>query len=558
MTDDREPKELERQYMKDAYKFLKTKKEAAYYIERVLVKRWGEEVGGDFSHDIILAYPGIIDSVLNDVNLAFMDAQPTINQHTNRNRGRIAMRIVTLLYFRTFLAHIVNRVKDVKETPENFHDEFYKIMPYLAKAMREEPELYEFYELSLYNNLSLNEVVSLWDKKEAAGPASQMILDAIRAADTEEKAKRSLDLFGLKEATYKPIYNGNLTNGLMRLSKRDFEPDRRGKNAYYEAPNGSKYSISEFDKLIGALGVSTKKLLDTATAALTEQNFFRTQNINPTVHIPLVIYGERNGYKLTPETKATPEEQKKENERVRQRVKEFRLKCKSDLLDLEKIACTAEETSGRNAGEYSRMGLITKSHSVRQGVITINFDPVAARYLVNGGVMWLPLVLLSVDNRKNNTYSIGRKIALQNSIDNNFFAGTDCTLSVKSLLSAAPEIPTRQELEDSGNRNWKAKIKGVLEKSLNELVELYPIITKWEYRNPKTGETYTAEQAQSITWEVYYSLMVDWVLSYTIPEQQERRAKKLEERQKAAAEGAKKGPIKKRGRPKKAADKKEK
>ena len=548
MTDDREHKEQERQDTKDALKLLKSRQDAIDLIQHMLVTRWGEEVGGDFSREIMSARPELIDAVLHDINLAFEDEQPTHNELIIRRRGRFAMQLAIILHHRTFLAHLVNHVKDVKETPENFYHEYYKILPYLEKEMQKRPDDYALRELNIFYNLSLFEVVALWNKKEAAGPTSQMILDAIKAADDDERRERGLDLFGLKEATYKPIYNGNLTNGLMRLSKRDFEPDRRGKNAYYDAPNGTKYSISEFDKLIGALGVSTKKLLDTATAALTEQNFFRTQNINPTVHIPLVIYGERNGYKLTPETKATPEEQKKENERVRQRVKEFRLKCKSDLLDLEKIACTAEETSGRNAGEYARMGLITKSHSVRQGIITINFDPVAARYLVNGGVMWLPLVLLSVDNRKNNTYSIGRKIALQNSIDNNFFAGTDCTLSVKSLLSAAPEIPTRQELEDSGNRNWKAKIKGVLEKSLNELVELYPIITKWEYRNPKTGETYTAEQAQSLTWEVYYSLMVDWVLSYTIPEQQERRAKKLAERQKAPE-----NPKKKRGRPPKKA-----
>lgn len=375
------------------------------------------------------------------------------------------------------------------------------------------------------------------------------------AADQEAKRDKFIDPVGFKTADYKPVYNGNLTNGLMRLTTRDFVPDRRGINAYYEAPNGQKYEINDFDKFTGSLGVSCKKLLDAAAMSLTSQNYYKTKNINPTVHIPLIDYGERNGYKLTPEAKDTPEEQEKENKRVRQRIKEFRLKCKSDLLDLEKIAYTAEETTGRNAGEYQRLGIITKSHSVRGGVITVPFDPMAAKYLINGGPMWYPLELFSIDNRKNNTYCIGRKIVAHNSNDNNFFSGTDCTLSVKSLLNAAPEIPTKQEIEESGNRNWKVKIKGLLEKSLNELVDPYPIITKWEYRHPKTGETYTAEQAQGLPWETYSVLMVDWVMKKTPKEQEARRAKLLEEKKKAA-ETAPVKPKKKRGRPPKKAPKK--
>ena len=78
-------------------------------------------------------------------------------------------------------------------------------------------------------------------------------------------------------------------------------------------------------------------------------------------------------------------------------------------------------------------------------------------------------------------------------------------------------------------------------------------LKRWEYRHPKSGTTYTPEEAQALTWEVYSALMIDFVLTERPPGEEERRAKLLEE--KAAAEAAGKIPKKKRGRPRKKAQK---
>ena len=358
-----------------------------------------------------------------------------------------------------------------------------------------------------------------------------------------------------KDADFLPLLNTSFTNELMRITARDFEAANRKETiAYYTDAKGRKYTIDQFDELIGNIDTSTKKILDAAMMYLTDQHYFRggINNINPTVLIPLIEYGEANGYTLTAAKMDTKEEQEKENRRTKERKIALRKQIRKDLTDLEKIKGTAERTRGEKAGEYIEMRIIS-SHSVVNDVIRVNFDIDFARFIVNEYEMQFPTVLFRIDNRKPNTYSIGRKLALHNSIDSNYYAGTDCTLSVKVLLSEAPEIPTMQELREGKQRNWKNKIKRPLEKSLNELIETYPMLSRWEYRDPKTGTRYTAEEAQALTWDEYKKLMIDWTMKNQPPGQAERRARRLQEKQEAqeAATNADKKRTKKRGRPRK-------
>ena len=358
-----------------------------------------------------------------------------------------------------------------------------------------------------------------------------------------------------KDADFLPLFNTNLTNELMRITARDFEAANRKETiAYYTDAKGRKYTIDQFGELIGNIDTSTKKILDAAMMYLTDQHYFRggINNINPTVSIPLIEYGEANGYTLTAAKMDTKEEQERENRRTKERKIALRKQIRKDLADLEKIKGTAERTRGEKAGEYIEMRIIS-SHSVINDVIRVNFDIDFARFIVNEYEMQFPTVLFRIDNRKPNTYSIGRKLALHNSMDSNYYAGTDCTLSVKALLSEAPEIPTMQELREGKQRNWKNKIKRPLEKSLNELIETYPMLSRWEYRDPKTSTRYTAEEAQALTWDEYKRLMIDWTMKNQPPGQAERRARRLQEKQEAqkAATNADKKRTKKRGRPRK-------
>lgn len=543
---------------KKAVRMLKSRPEAAALIERTLVKKWGELTGGDFSRAILAISPQIINAVYDEINEVFSDMRETANEHVNRGRWQAADKLVEVLYYRAFLAHLVNRVKDVEETAENFYQEYNKILPYLEKEMQKRPDDYLLRELDIYRNLTLPEVVALWNRKEATGQESRMLMAAIRAADIDEKAKRSLDPLRLSEADFLPLYQGNMINDFMRLTEKDFEVTETkagGLIGTYTAPNGRKYTIDQFNELMGTLGTSTKKILDAAVLYLSDQNFHGAGKgaVNPQVKIPLVEYGEKNGLVLTVSDALNSEARAAEEKKVKTRLKNLKKMIRRDLSDLKQIRWTGEEKTGRNAGDYVDAGIISGSR-IANGYIYVNFDIDAARYLCKAGVMLFPTCLFLHDNRKPNSYSIGRKIALHHSMDNNFFAGTDCTLSVMALLDSAQEIPTMQEIQDRGQRNWKDKIKGPLEAALHDNVRV-GLLKKWEYRHPKTGETYTAEEAAALPWDVYSMLMVDWVMMSTAPELTARRKKLIAE--KAAAEGTKKSPTKKRGRPKKATGKKE-
>ena len=276
---------------------------------------------------------------------------------------------------------------------------------------------------------------------------------------TDEDQPQALSL----QKDFIPILDGALSKDVMRISTKSAKMDNFTKTATIRQSSSSSITIERFDQMQGALSTSAKKILDTSLAFLGAMNYFRSSSKQPSlsVEIPLIEYGEANGYQLTPRTMGTQEEQEAEQRRVDERIRELKRSIKRDLTDLASITWTGTETKGKNKGDYSSMRIIS-SHSIRKGIITVNFDVEAARYFVNAYVMRWPTVLLKHDNRNPNAYVIGRKIAYHNGNDQNAAAGTNCTLSVSSLLAAAPEIQTIEELKARGQRNWKDKIKPVI------------------------------------------------------------------------------------------------
>lgn len=389
---------------------------------------------------------------------------------------------------------------------------------------------------------------ALRNKDEAE--TTQPIIDLIESIIGDEADRmtpeqvKAIITNNLFTSPYLPMLNGAPANDVMQLSIKGMTPDSFSKKAVFKTKDGHKITIEHFDKLQGVLSTSAKKIIDTALLYLTTNNYYRTgkSGLSPIVEIPLIEYGEACGYQLTPKTMPTAEEQTAENRRIQERIKELKKNLRRDLHDIGDIVWAGEDTKGRKKGDYKELRLIS-SHGIRNGVIQINFDVEAAAYFVKSYVMQYPTALLKHDNRKPNAYAIGRKIAFHNSLDHNANAGTNSTLSVKSLLADAPEIPTYEEIKARGQRNWKDKIKKPLEIALDENINV-ELISRWEYRDPATGATYTADEAQPLTWPQYSRLMVDFIM-VDPPDQTGRRAARLEE--KAAAEAEK--PRRKRGRP---------
>lgn len=343
-----------------------------------------------------------------------------------------------------------------------------------------------------------------------------------------------------------PIYSAQPLNEFMRASVKKFEFDPRSKKGTYRTKSGSTLTIENCDKLLAGLGTGANKLFDVGAAALARQNYNSTRNPNPIVRISLHEYAEANGIKITPERMDTPEEQKEENKKAIQRLKDFKKAIRRDLEDMASLHWTGSITKGKEAGDYADLKLLS-THGVSNGVITMVFDAIHARILVNAPIVQWPTTLLKHDNRNPNAYAIGRRIASHFSMDNNAAAGTNKTLSVKSLLEAAPKIISIKKIEEQDQRFWRDRIKKPLELALDENIRI-GFLSEWAYRDPKTKERISKESANVLQWSQYESLMVDFEI-IDPPDQTERRAKRAEEKAQAAIASGKE--KKKRGRPKK-------
>lgn len=330
---------------------------------------------------------------------------------------------------------------------------------------------------------------------------------------------------GLLHEPFLPMLNGALVNDLMPFTLKAAQKNPRNNTAVYVTKNGHKISIENFDKIQGTLSTSAKKIMHTSLMFLKDANFFRSSKseIIPSIEIPLIEYGEANGYHVKPEVKATPEEQEAENKKVTENIKYLTKEIRRDLRDISSMVWSGEEKQGKNRGEYTDLRIIS-SHSIRNGRIRVNFDVLAAAYLNTAYIMQYPTALLKIDNRRPNAYAIGYKIALHNSNDNNFRRGTNNTLSVESLLQAAPVIPTMEELQSKNRRDWKVKIKAVLEDALDENVAC-GFLQKWEYRDTASGKSISASAAENLSWLQYSCLMIDFIV-IDPPDQTERRANK--------------------------------
>lgn len=333
---------------------------------------------------------------------------------------------------------------------------------------------------------------------------------------------------GILQENFLPILSGKGTSAITESSSK--KGIIVGNELVIHNSSGT-LRVTDIDNYMGGIGTSAKKLFDIARVYLARINYYKGNAPRQTVEINLIDYWNATKSADIPMTK--------------DRLKDFKRSIKKDLDALGNVKVDFTESTQ----DYKSFRFIS-SHSIQRNIITINFDIEAARYLVKAYIGQYPTALLRHDNKNPNSYAIGLKISLHHNMYNNRTNGTENTLGVRSLLQAAPEIPTYEDLEKRNARNWKDKIKKPLENSLDDNVNP-PVnyLKKWEYRDPVTGQTYTREEAQRLTWESYRNLMVDFIVANEPDELEQRRleytAKKEAYARNAGTE------KKKRGRPKK-------
>lgn len=341
------------------------------------------------------------------------------------------------------------------------------------------------------------------------------------------------------DAPVLPVQNGPLINAFLSLSgERIRKDDSNG----LTDNNGHMIAVEQPDGFV--FGSSAKKLMMAILLYFSQTTLYCSDNPDTAVRIPLIAYGAANGLRLISEKKDTEEEQEAERRRVAERQKEFRKTILRDLNSIGMLRFSGNETkknrtkvnAKKNAEaeedktkeedkkqeedqnettdfSFSDHKLIT-SGTIKNGTIVVELNPEMARYIAHCPLMQFPPILLKNDNRKPNAFTLGVKIALHYSNRKNQGSGTNNTLSVKSLLSCSPEIPSYEQVTAKNQRNWKQKIIEPLESALNENMRI-GYLKSWSYRDPSAKTTYSTEMVQFFSWEQYRRLMVDFEVADT-------------------------------------------
>lgn len=140
---------------------------------------------------------------------------------------------------------------------------------------------------------------------------------------------------------------------------------------------------------------------------------------------------------------------------------------KEDLFLLSCMSLEGKETRRENELILPKTLICTEA-KVQNGVITFCFSEELALYFVNSFPARYPVSLLNLDARNSNLYPLGRKLAIYHGIKNNKKKNTNGKITVRSLLSCCPSLPSYEEgLKD--DRHLTRRIYEPFEKTVKEL-----------------------------------------------------------------------------------------
>lgn len=291
--------------------------------------------------------------------------------------------------------------------------------------------------------------------------------------------------------SYFSMLQGPGTNKLTQISlKRKVPPVDPITGTATISYGNLTVSIENFIKLAaGGPRVSTYKLFDLCAIALTQLNSYRTSSDPKTVVvITLDDYMEHFGIPMT----------KPSRDKARRRVKE-------DLDFLFNMSMSWQEGSGKEARDYKTR--IIAAREIQNSKIFVEFSLGMATYLTNAYIMSYPSALFKTDDRIPSAYHIGKKLALHYSMTNNQRKGTANLISVKSLLDAAPDIPSYKEVMEK-DRHLSQRIIAPFEKALNSLPAF---LADWRYVGPK-GAPLADEQKENFDYSVFIESYIQFEL----------------------------------------------
>lgn len=289
-----------------------------------------------------------------------------------------------------------------------------------------------------------------------------------------------------EENRFSSMLQGKGTNRLTQISMRRSTPAVDGVTGLAMLTDGFlTVFVDKYNELTEGLRLSTHKLFDIFTIAITAQNGYRTQGaLETTVVVSLDEYMRKCGIPLTKASK----------DKTRRKIKE-------DLDILYNTSIEWSEPSGKEMKDYMKMRIIT-SQGIKNGKIIVSFSPEIVRYLTNAYIMQYPEGILKISEKNTNSYYFGKKLLLHHSINNNKVKGTSNIISVRALLEATPELPAYDEISKT-DRHISRRIIDPFERDMNALAA----ILKWEYCNAR-GEPLTEAQTGDFNYNAFIGCYV--------------------------------------------------
>jgi hypothetical protein len=284
---------------------------------------------------------------------------------------------------------------------------------------------------------------------------------------------------------YRAMYHGPGLDSLTQISKRETpEQDKISDTAVYRGPN-YKLTMTSYGKLLETgLRPSAQKLFDALVINLTGKNSRDERRPKTTAIIDLEAYMKRCGKPLT----------KTNKDYEKRRIKE-------DLDTLYNLSLEWTEYKGKHAEgtdkqgfkNYAKMRICTYQE-IKNNTITATFPEEIVNYLTHAYIMWYSDNLLKTDDRYPSAYHIGRKLQAHYSQENNHRKGTANIMAVKTLLDRSRDIPSEEEVRESGRQYYQRRIDPLI-KSLNHLVSIGFLI-QWRLCNSKLAPLSESQQAK--------------------------------------------------------------
>ena len=341
-----------------------------------------------------------------------------------------------------------------------------------------------------------------------------------------------------------PVLHGKATDAIARMSGSKPTPNPLNNTASIESGE-VKLIIKSLDTLSGTLGVSTHKLLSTAIAGFTALNHTGTGKDRSLreakVAISLKEYALKCGYDVEEHPTDSPEEAEKEALRAKRALDNVRRKVKKDLELLYNASISwKEKVKGKDA-DFADIRILG-GKGIKAGYINIEFTVSLAEYLIQLPLSQYPQSLLSLDERNNNAYNIGLKMAEHYSNDNNQIKGTAQLLKVKTLLDYT-NLPTISEVR-AKERSWGERIKEPFENALDALTAC-GLLEDWRYSHSKGGEMTDEEATSFKDFDEWAETLVHFTLR-NAPNHAPRLAARAEEKKARQAKTKRKRTPKKK------------